>query len=232
MLPQPLVDVARQHQVARGGLPQQALDLLHRLPHQAALGLLSPHHRAGHHGAGGDGDARRLGAGFVAPDAVRLQDLGRRRQRTEWPPAAVEPRQHAVAGDGLDLATGGGDGGLEVLHRHAQPLEHLVGAGLEVRVGVGTQLDAQQHRVTGLGSAEHHPHRHRLGQVARQLGDVGLHVAFLAQVGEQLVEGAGQLADLVGAVGGDPLLEVPLARGLGGFHQAPYRLQGAAGEGE
>jgi len=64
-----------------------------------------------------------------------------------------------------------------------------------------------------------------VGDVARQLVDVGLHVPLLAQLGEEGIEGVRQLSHLVSLTDVELLVVVPGGGGLGRCGEPHHRLQ-------
>jgi len=222
-----VVDLARQHHLPGGGLPRQGLELRHRRPDDGALALLPEGDRPEGDPAGGEGDERRLRI-----VARALQDLGRRGEGAERPLVAVEARQHVMAEDRLQLSAGAGDGRRHPRQLGAETVEGRPGSGVGPERPVAAQLDPHQERVLHLRMAEGGTALPRLGEALRQLGDVGLHVALLAEIGEQIVEGPPEPADLVAAAGRDLLIVVPLPRRLGRRQEPPHRGQSLPGESE
>ena len=224
------VHLAGEQQLAGGGLAQQALEHLHGQAHQGPLRPLAPGDRPGDGATGGEGHHRRLGLVSALPVERRAQHLRGHGQGAVPPPVALEAGDDPVAGDGLHLPAAAGHGGGHPLEVAGQPLQRLL--RIAAGAGVLAQLDAQQHHLPALRLAQQGPRLLRLGEVARELGDVLLHVPLLPQVRHQLLEGLGEAADLVAAAGLDLLIVVPLAGGLGGGEELAHGLESAAGEGE
>ncbi len=227
------MDLAGEEQLAGCRLAHQRLDLLHRQAeeHRRRQLLVGD-------GAGGDHAAgqrhQRLGGlvESVVGGAHRGHHLRRRRQRAPRLAVAVEGGDQAVAERCLQAAVTGGDGVLGAPQVAGQAAQRLLRIGRCLLPGVAAQLDGEHDHVPELRRCRRgRGGPGRLGQGTRQVAQVALHVALLAQVGEQVVESRGELAHLVAALDLHALVVVALAGGLGARRQAPHRAQRAPRQG-